>query len=66
MPSLPTSSAWCRRCAASDSAVLSLLLLLAGPLSAFNLDEEKLVVYSGPDGSYFGYALDFYNPAPNA
>ncbi|XP_034258442.1 integrin alpha-8 [Pantherophis guttatus] len=66
LPSLPTSSAWCRRCAASDSAVLSLLLLLAGPLSAFNLDEEKLVVYSGPDGSYFGYALDFYNPAPNA
>uniref|UniRef100_A0A8C6XHJ2 Integrin subunit alpha 8 n=1 Tax=Naja naja TaxID=35670 RepID=A0A8C6XHJ2_NAJNA len=47
-------------------AVLSLLLLLAGPLSAFNLDEEKLDVYSGPKGSYFGYALDFYSPAPNA
>ncbi|KAL7976578.1 hypothetical protein Chor_008527 [Crotalus horridus] len=42
-----------------------MLLLLAGPLSAFNLDEEKPVVYSGPDGSYFGYALDFYSPAPN-
>uniref|UniRef100_A0A670ZUL7 Integrin subunit alpha 8 n=1 Tax=Pseudonaja textilis TaxID=8673 RepID=A0A670ZUL7_PSETE len=66
LPSLPTSSAWCRRCAASDSAVLSLLLLLAGPLSAFNLDEEKLDIYSGPEGSYFGYALDFYSPAPNA
>ncbi|KAM6450979.1 integrin alpha-8 [Liasis olivaceus] len=69
LPPLLTSPAWCRRRAAGDSTVLSLLLLLAplaGPLRAFNLDEEKLAVYSGPDGSYFGYALDFYSPAPNA
>uniref|UniRef100_A0A8C4Z674 Integrin, alpha 5 (fibronectin receptor, alpha polypeptide) n=1 Tax=Gadus morhua TaxID=8049 RepID=A0A8C4Z674_GADMO len=26
----------------------------------FNLDVESPAVYSGPDGSYFGYAVDFY------
>lgn len=30
---------------------------------AFNLDVEKLTVYSGPEGSYFGYAVDFHIPA---
>lgn len=29
---------------------------------AFNLDVEKLTVYTGPEGSYFGYSLDFYIP----
>lgn len=29
---------------------------------AFNLDVDKLTVYSGPEGSYFGYSLDFYIP----
>uniref|UniRef100_A0A8C1ZRF3 Integrin, alpha 5 (fibronectin receptor, alpha polypeptide) n=1 Tax=Cyprinus carpio TaxID=7962 RepID=A0A8C1ZRF3_CYPCA len=38
---------------------LSLLILL--PLSvAFNLDVENPAVYTGPNGSYFGYSLDFY------
>lgn len=59
---LPPSSPWCRR--RCDGALLS-LLLLAGTLRAFNLDQEKLTVYRGPDGSYFGYALDFYSPAPH-
>uniref|UniRef100_A0AAV2LZC2 Integrin alpha-2 domain-containing protein n=1 Tax=Knipowitschia caucasica TaxID=637954 RepID=A0AAV2LZC2_KNICA len=27
---------------------------------AFNLDVEKPSVYNGPQGSYFGYAVDFY------
>lgn len=27
---------------------------------AFNLDVESPAVYSGPRGSYFGYAVDFY------
>ncbi|XP_040916437.1 integrin alpha-5 [Toxotes jaculatrix] len=27
---------------------------------AFNLDVENPAVYSGPKGSYFGYAVDFY------
>ncbi|XP_016059422.1 PREDICTED: integrin alpha-8 [Miniopterus natalensis] len=29
---------------------------------AFNLDVDKLTVYSGPEGSYFGYAVDFHIP----
>ncbi|XP_026092705.1 integrin alpha-5-like [Carassius auratus] len=38
---------------------LSLLILL--PLSvAFNLDMENPAVYTGPNGSYFGYSVDFY------
>lgn len=38
---------------------LSLLILL--PLSvAFNLDVENPAVYNGPNGSYFGYSVDFY------
>lgn len=28
--------------------------------SAFNLDEENPDVYSGPNGSYFGYSVEFY------
>lgn len=33
---------------------------------AFNLDEDKVTVYSGPEGSYFGYAVDFHLPAARA
>ncbi|KAF7653899.1 hypothetical protein LDENG_00077270 [Lucifuga dentata] len=29
-------------------------------IKAFNLDVENPAVYSGPKGSYFGYAVDFY------
>ncbi|GAB1285971.1 Integrin alpha-8 [Apodemus speciosus] len=37
--------------------------MLWSPASlAFNLDVDKLTVYSGPEGSYFGYSLDFYIP----
>ncbi|XP_059902041.1 integrin alpha-5-like [Gadus macrocephalus] len=37
------------------------LLLCWQPLcQTFNLDVESPAVYSGPDGSYFGYAVDFY------
>uniref|UniRef100_A0A8C4P374 Integrin alpha-8 n=1 Tax=Dromaius novaehollandiae TaxID=8790 RepID=A0A8C4P374_DRONO len=44
-------------------ALLLLSALLWPPaLVAFNLDEEKLTVYSGPPGSYFGYSVDFYAP----
>ena len=38
---------------------LSFALLL--PLCvAFNLDVDNPSVYSGPQGSYFGYSVDFY------
>ncbi|KAM8980889.1 integrin alpha-8 [Sarcophilus harrisii] len=39
--------------------------MLCSPASqAFNLDVDKLTVYSGPEGSYFGYAVDFHIPDP--
>ncbi|XP_011823500.1 PREDICTED: integrin alpha-8 isoform X2 [Mandrillus leucophaeus] len=38
-------------------------MMMWSPASqAFNLDVEKLTVYSGPEGSYFGYAVDFHIP----
>lgn len=44
--------------------VCAALGMLWSPSSqAFNLDEDKLTVYSGPEGSYFGYAVDFHIPA---
>ncbi|XP_066886590.1 integrin alpha-8 isoform X2 [Kogia breviceps] len=40
------------------------LAALWSPASqAFNLDVERLTVYGGPEGSYFGYAVDFHVPA---
>ncbi|XP_075067963.1 integrin alpha-8 isoform X2 [Mixophyes fleayi] len=47
------------------SLALSLLLvwlMLAPALFAFNLDVDKVTVYSGPANSYFGYSVDFYIP----
>ncbi|TNN57202.1 Integrin alpha-8 [Liparis tanakae] len=48
-------------------ALLARALLCTGGLflsvsvcGAFNLDVENPAVYSGPNGSYFGYAVDFY------
>ncbi|KAM6269066.1 integrin alpha-V isoform 2-T2 [Porphyrio hochstetteri] len=50
-------------------ARLWLLVLLGGALapgSAFNLDVEHPAVYSGPEGSYFGFAVDFFAPDPSS
>ncbi|XP_069815574.1 integrin alpha-8 [Dendropsophus ebraccatus] len=42
---------------------LLLLFLHCPPAAfAFNLDIEKVTVYSGPQNSYFGYSVDFYIP----
>lgn len=44
-------------------AAAALGMMMWSPASqAFNLDVEKLTVYSGPEGSYFGYAVDFHIP----
>ncbi|XP_068013072.1 integrin alpha-8 [Melanerpes formicivorus] len=51
-----------RRRRPSPLLLLLSALLGAPALVAFNLDEEKLTVYSGPPGSYFGYSVDFYIP----
>ncbi|XP_051280640.1 integrin alpha-5 [Dicentrarchus labrax] len=41
--------------------IIGLLLTFSQPIcEAFNLDVENPAVYSGPKGSYFGYAVDFY------
>uniref|UniRef100_A0A5F9DH77 Integrin alpha-8 n=1 Tax=Oryctolagus cuniculus TaxID=9986 RepID=A0A5F9DH77_RABIT len=48
------ASLWCL------SAALGMLWSPAS--QAFNLDVEKLTVYGGPEGSYFGYAVDFHIP----
>ncbi|MBZ3891099.1 Integrin alpha-V [Sciurus carolinensis] len=44
-----------------------LLLLLSGLLvplcGAFNLDVDSPAEYSGPEGSYFGFAVDFFVPS---
>ncbi|CAN8201021.1 unnamed protein product [Coccothraustes coccothraustes] len=49
-------------------ARLAMMLVLLGaalaPGSAFNLDVERPAVYSGPAGSYFGFAVDFFAPDP--
>ncbi|KAM4705167.1 integrin alpha-8 [Rhinophrynus dorsalis] len=42
-------------------AVLLRLTSLPGSF-AFNLDVDKVTVYSGPADSYFGYSVDFYVP----
>uniref|UniRef100_A0A7N6C2X1 Integrin alpha-2 domain-containing protein n=1 Tax=Anabas testudineus TaxID=64144 RepID=A0A7N6C2X1_ANATE len=43
--------------------MIGLLFTLSQPVcEAFNLDVDNPSVYSGPNGSYFGYAVDFYLP----
>ncbi|CAM9389682.1 unnamed protein product [Lampetra planeri] len=42
--------------------VVALSITQLGPTSAFNLDDSRPNVFSGPQGSYFGYSLDFYSP----
>ncbi|XP_012870193.1 PREDICTED: integrin alpha-8 [Dipodomys ordii] len=54
MPARTLAPIWCL------SAALGMLWSPAS--RAFNLDVDKLTVYSGPRGSYFGYALDFHIP----
>ncbi|CAI5648393.1 unnamed protein product [Oreochromis niloticus] len=47
--------------ARSFLCIIGLLLTFSKPAcEAFNLDVENPAVYSGPNGSYFGYAVDFY------
>uniref|UniRef100_A0A3B3UYG5 Integrin, alpha V n=1 Tax=Poecilia latipinna TaxID=48699 RepID=A0A3B3UYG5_9TELE len=33
--------------------------------ASFNLDVDKPFVYTGPDGSYFGFSVDFFKSATN-
>lgn len=51
-----TAAPLCR----SLHCIIVLLLTFSQLCEAFNLDVETPAVYSGPNGSYFGYAVDFY------
>ncbi|XP_031432760.1 integrin alpha-8-like [Clupea harengus] len=51
-------------CARLYQVLFALLSVLVG-VTCFNLDIEKPSVYSGPEGSYFGYSVDFYRPNPD-
>jgi len=49
--------------------ILGLLSVLWPALSgvlSFNLYAEHPTVYKGPDGSYFGYSVDFYQASPDS
>ncbi|XP_054477173.1 integrin alpha-8 [Anoplopoma fimbria] len=53
-------------CASSAGMfILGLLSVLNGVLS-FNLYAEHPTVYRGPEGSYFGYSVDFYQASPDS
>ncbi|XP_045558325.1 integrin alpha-8 [Salmo salar] len=46
--------------------VVSVLWLVLSVVSGFNLHAERPAVYGGPEGSYFGYSVDFYRPTPES
>uniref|UniRef100_A0A8C7DWP6 Integrin subunit alpha 8 n=1 Tax=Oncorhynchus kisutch TaxID=8019 RepID=A0A8C7DWP6_ONCKI len=46
--------------------VVPVLWLVLSVVSGFNLHAERPAVYGGPEGSYFGYSVDFYRPTPES
>ena len=46
--------------------VLGVLSVLLSGVWSFNLHAEHPTVYKGPDGSYFGYSVDFYQPTSDS
>uniref|UniRef100_A0A4W6EQI5 Integrin, alpha V n=1 Tax=Lates calcarifer TaxID=8187 RepID=A0A4W6EQI5_LATCA len=51
---------------AGGRSALGLLVLLCAHFprcGSFNLDVDKPSVYSGPEGSYFGFSVDFFKPS---
>ncbi|XP_018529702.1 integrin alpha-V isoform X2 [Lates calcarifer] len=53
---------------AGGRSALGLLVLLCAHFprcGSFNLDVDKPSVYSGPEGSYFGFSVDFFKPPGN-
>ncbi|KAM4625575.1 integrin alpha-5-like isoform 2-T2 [Polymixia lowei] len=45
--------------------VLPVVVCLAQLCAAFNLDAERRVIFTGPEGSYFGYSVEFFNDSPS-
>ncbi|XP_071328583.1 integrin alpha-V isoform X2 [Trachinotus anak] len=53
---------------AGGRSALGLLVLVWAHFhrcGSFNLDADKPSVYSGPEGSYFGFSVDFFKPPNN-
>ncbi|KAM8825876.1 integrin alpha-8 isoform 1-T1 [Synchiropus picturatus] len=47
--------------------ILGLLsLLIPLPVWSFNIYAQRPSVFRGPDGSYFGYSVDFYHASPDS
>ncbi|XP_071350483.1 integrin alpha-5-like isoform X2 [Trachinotus anak] len=59
VPGLPPPRSGAKRC---HCAVLlgPVVVALVQFCAAFNLDTETRVVFSGPQGSYFGYSVEFF------
>lgn len=47
------------------AAVLVLVCLHFHRFGSFNLDVDNSIVYSGPEGSYFGFSVDFFKALNN-
>ncbi|XP_056128990.1 integrin alpha-5-like isoform X2 [Lampris incognitus] len=48
-----------------SSLVGPLLIFILHSCAAFNLDTERRQSFSGPQGSYFGYSVDFLSSSPS-
>ncbi|CAK6977012.1 integrin alpha-V [Scomber scombrus] len=49
----------------SALSLFTLMCLLFHRCGSFNLDVDKPSVYIGPEGSYFGFSVDFFKPSNN-
>uniref|UniRef100_A0A3Q4GEA9 Uncharacterized protein n=1 Tax=Neolamprologus brichardi TaxID=32507 RepID=A0A3Q4GEA9_NEOBR len=47
------------------AALLVLVCLHFHRSGSFNLDVDNPYVYSRPEGSYFGFSVDFFKPSNN-
>ncbi|KAI3356125.1 hypothetical protein L3Q82_017176 [Scortum barcoo] len=50
---------------AAAVAAVALLLAAVPRCGSFNLDQDRPAVFSGPEGSYFGFSVDFFKPPNN-
>ncbi|XP_062271755.1 integrin alpha-5-like [Scomber scombrus] len=57
---LPSTFSWGKCCHHSVLVVPVIVAVLLQLCAAFNLDTEKRVVFTGPQGSYFGYSVEFF------
>uniref|UniRef100_A0A667XI01 Integrin, alpha V n=1 Tax=Myripristis murdjan TaxID=586833 RepID=A0A667XI01_9TELE len=61
-PALGAQGGWALSVGRAWCAVLLLASLQLRRSGAFNLDVDKPTVFSGPEGSYFGFSVDFFKP----